>query len=371
MKTVANAGPADVIALVWFQLGYRPRDSIVLVGLEGPRLRSGLLMRADLPPADVRRRDLQAMASRLTGTVMRGGARSVLVLVMEEQIFVRRPRLVGPLLHALRRRGVEVVDLLGVTATAFRSLRCADATCCPPGGTPLDAVMSSAVAAEFVLAGDTVARSEQELVADVVPAGTVGGEAPEPGVETPVVGVGPAGIGAEGLDVLTARRSWWRDWLTALDAGAIEPSAARRLAVALDDLPLRDAVLVTAVESPPDEIDVLLEPQSFEEACALFDQGGVADMWRLLAKPPDADRLARARAVLAAAARHGPAGHRGPALAVLAWLAWYSGDGARARLLVERAVQDQPDNTLGRLVGDLLEALVPPPWVRIPAASKG
>jgi hypothetical protein len=58
------------------------------------------------------------------------------------------------------------------------------------------------------------------------------------------------------------------------------------------------------------------------------------------------------------------AGDRGPALAVLAMLAWFEGRGGRARLLVGLARTDAPSVSLIRLVQDLLVERVPPPWLR-------
>jgi hypothetical protein len=55
---------------------------------------------------------------------------------------------------------------------------------------------------------------------------------------------------------------------------------------------------------------------------------------------------------------------RGEALAVLAWMSWWRSDGgARARLLVDLALADQPDHRLAGLLAVVLAEGLPPPWV--------
>src|SRR5689334_14147346 len=49
--TVNQAGPADLIASVWYTLGFRPLNSLVLIALHGPRGRVGSMLRIDLTPA--------------------------------------------------------------------------------------------------------------------------------------------------------------------------------------------------------------------------------------------------------------------------------------------------------------------------------
>jgi hypothetical protein len=46
----------------------------------------------------------------------------------------------------------------------------------------------------------------------------------------------------------------------------------------------------------------------------------------------------------------------------MAWLSWWSGGGARTRLLAERALADRDDQRLASLVLELLSRAIPPPW---------
>jgi hypothetical protein len=66
----------------------------------------------------------------------------------------------------------------------------------------------------------------------------------------------------------------------------------------------------------------------------------MAELDRLLRRPPDPDRLRPGEELLAGCARAAAPGERAPVLAVLALLAWYRGHGVRARLLVEEGNRD-------------------------------
>jgi hypothetical protein len=127
------------------------------------------------------------------------------------------------------------------------------------------------------------------------------------------------------------------------------------LASALRDGRVRDALMLSFVSRTVTE-----------EALAAASDGAVD---RLFDAMPDAELLARGTALLAEAARTAPPGARGDALAVLAWAAWYQGDGARARLLAARALADKPSQTLAALVDQLLLVGVPPGWTRGRAAG--
>ena len=80
-------------------------------------------------------------------------------------------------------------------------------------------------------------------------------------------------------------------------------------------------------------------------------------------RPPDRRAFEAARELVAAVARGAPAGERAEALAVLAWMAWWQGSGARGRLLVGLALADRPGHRLAAIVDRLLAYGVPPSWV--------
>src|SRR5919107_971712 len=92
--------------------------------------------------------------------------------------------------------------------------------------------------------------------------------------------------------------------------------------------------------------EVMDSPVAAANVCA-------GDLGALLAVRPGREverRVDRARAVLAGAARAAAPGERAAPLAILAWLAWYLGRGARTRLLLERALVDEPGHRLALML---------------------
>jgi hypothetical protein len=68
--------------------------------------------------------------------------------------------------------------------------------------------------------------------------------------------------------------------------------------------------------------------------------------------------------VLEQLAAHGRRGDQAPALTLLAMLAWWSGSGARAAMLVERALQHDEGYRLAALYAQAITAGLPPGWAR-------
>lgn len=372
MDTVVKAQPKDLLAMVWYRLGYRPRDSLVIVGLHGPRNRSGVVMRVDLPRPGV----LDDFAHQMASVVKRSGAGGAFLLVMADDVLTGRPPAVAEVVPAVfTTRDIDVLDVIGVGRDAYRSLRCHDANCCPPGGKPLEDVMSSEVAAHHVLHGEVVAESEAALVADVQPVAgpTSDGQRPDAGAEGLEAGDGdcrggPRSSTSAGSSMTTARRlAWWHRWEAALAAGRVEPAQAVGLASAMRDKALRDAILVSAIAGPwPGMADVLADSDIDSAIAREYGAGGALELDRVMSSTPDAEideRIERARVVLSEGARSAQRRSRADALSVLAWLAWYQGKGARARLLAQRALEDRPGHLLSTLVDRALKGCVPPPWV--------
>jgi len=352
----------DLIAHAFYSIGYRPRESLVVVGLSGPRRQIGMTIRVDLPPTDRHRVPLESHVRVLR----EHGDDAVVVLVVSDRPAAGRPsrrpaappgapppapprqRLARDVRQRRAQEGFDVLDTLAVGDVAWRSYTCQDERCCPPTGHPMSVVESSAVAAWHVSQGEVLSPDEvsflayvdPEPLADAPPEGAVASSAAEP--------VGEPEPAHEAL----AR---WRALLAA-DGGdrpdGEVPPDVRWLVDALLDLRFRDALMLT-----------LLPGSGTLPAEALL-RGERALLDRLFDEPPDADLLARATALLAAVARTAPPGRRADALAVLAWAAWWAGDGTRGRLLAARATADRPSHTLAALIDQLLFVGIPPGWTR-------
>jgi hypothetical protein len=335
MQTVECAAPRDIVALTWYRLGYRPSRSLVLIGLHGTRQRAGLVIRIDLPPP----RHATPAVRRLGDHVRRSGAdAAIAVLFSDAACGSGRPDLVTVVRDELRRLGLPLVDLLGVSRSAYRSYLCRNRACCPPRGRPLDEVKEGVLAANMVFAGYTVADDESALIADVMPDG--GASGPEPAAAYTAA---DAGTPPDPAQLLAG-------WRTALDRAEPDLPVLVRLGAAMADVRLRDAVMLTLVPDAGSAPEDVLAGRS-------------VPLDSLLARPPEDDLLERARAHLAAAARGSPPRARADLLAVLAWLAWWSGDGGRARLLADLAGATWPGHRLAGMVSVLLRECVPPPWV--------
>lgn len=363
---ISSAGPADMIATAWYRLGYKPRNSLIVLGLEGPRQRVGVLLRADLPtsgshdpsgggprpidrlPPEVLPTMLPELVADLLTTVAASNACGVMAIVADERALDRRPPpVVRALRHGVREFGLRLTDVLGVTSSAFGSLLCRDPRCCPPGGRPIAQVLSSRSAAVYVVNGSTVAESEFDLLRDVTP-----DPADQLDENRAAVTDSPA------LD----RWCWWRRWSEAVALAEAEPNRVeplRGLSAALHDCRLRDAVLVGVLGAEEDEVRAVLDGN--HEWPVQSGVEGVKDLGRLLRRCPDDQRLRVGQTVLAGAVRVARDGDRGPGLAALAMLAWLMGEGGRSRLLLERAWADAPSVSLLSLVQDLLDRRVPPP----------
>lgn len=75
-------------------------------------------------------------------------------------------------------------------------------------------------------------------------------------------------------------------------------------------------------------------------------------------------RFERILALLKDTATIAPEGGAAAPLAAAAYLAWFSGNGLRARILAEQCAEEDPEYSLGRLVNRAVSMHVPPPWVR-------
>ena len=367
--TLRVSEPQEILALVPHRLGFRPRDSAVAVSLRPPRGAVGLVVRVDLPHlAD--EEDGPLLARTLVAHLGRDGAsRAILVLYTD-----RDPRgEEGSAQPAVRHLREAAADALGdvlvwvVTSTGYLSLDCAD-DCCPPGGRPLRDLDSTQVGAALVLAGSAVADSREDIARIRPQSGDVRRSVArvrrrwEHRCEEALL-AGADAVGRWREDSLAA----WRDAVAIVEAGEPGPGGAPwgRIEAGLADRRVRDSVLVALVPGTADlpERCVRTVPSTPELDAAL---GGamalILDPSRGVVPPVRATAVHEA--VLEAVVARGRAGAQAPALTLLALLAWWRGDGARARLLLDGALDADADYHLAELLDDALVAAIPPGWVR-------
>src|SRR3954447_17746971 len=340
LLTVRLSDPGEVAAALPHLIGFRPRESLVVVSLQGRRRRQrfGLTARVDLPPAEHR----AAVVGGLVRSVVTDGPAAVLVAVVSEAAdetsvgrwsagHDRRPvlphrELVHEVVLAFDEHLVPVQDTLLVRGGRWWSYDCPRACCAPAAGTPVPGG-TSPLAAASALSGQVLADDRAELAARIAPVGFLAAAAMSRACDE------------VGLEVAraTAERGWedvseasWTAVRTALNrtapgaVGGISDHEVARVAWALRDLAVRDRALTLALGNS-----------------AAAAEGLWAEVTRRAPSPLDA-----APATL---------------LAVSAWL---RGDGAMANVALERALDSEPSYTFAGLLRTALDHCLPPAEVR-------
>jgi hypothetical protein len=358
--TIRTSDPRELLALVPFQLGFVPQESAVVVGVRPPRGQVGLVARVDLGDlADPRTGP--DVARMLVAHLANDGAEFA-VLVLYTALDLQQHPAVGDEVAALlgdAARGVLQLQGCWVVGPAgFYGLGCVDPGCCPPGGRGNAELESAQIGAEMVLLGATVAPSRAELAAlPAVPA-TARRSARRAAQRWRARAVA-AGASA-------AAHRWRREslalWVTTLadDTAGLEPTVAGRLAAGLADVLVRDAVLLGLVEPGPrlgDRVVAGHGGRDVDEALRRVVDPDVGER-------PDPDRAERARQLLQLVAAHAPGPMVAAPVTLLALLSWWEGDGARASVLVERALAADEEHRLARLLDETIAVGMAPGWVR-------
>lgn len=379
---VALREPIDVVAAVPYLLGHQPSDCVVVIALRGGRPNGGrptrggartasqlgVVCRFDLPtvsrPAGARtleadldsavlvvaRRAVQALVADAAGAVM---------LVVYDQSDPPAPlgAAADEAIHALEQivatAGIDVVDVLRVGPTRWRSLQCHADDCCPRDGVEVARASSRPVALGFIVAGRSPAADRGALEPPCTPAPAGARRVASMAATRWRRGRAEAGD-------LSARRRALHEWVSAVDTfhregGLPTPTVSGRLGASwADDVHVRDACMVAVLPGSGLLPDTLLT-------------GGAGDLAPLLGDPACAGLVVTVAPVLRSMAAHLRGDEQAAVLAVHAWLAWVSGAGAVAGDLAQRCL-DVADQRLGRLVIGLLERAVPPDWAA-PAAD--
>ena len=331
--------PGEIAAAIPHLLGFRPSESVVLIGLGGRRgNRVGLTVRADIPGPE-HRADL---ARVLVRSICSDRPSAVVVALVSEApdeaagpLPAVRPdpglphrALLRELTMALTAAGLPVRDALLVRSGRWWSYDCSEPCCSPGRGTELPGGVTALEAAS--VAGGMVVENSRMHLARRLDA--------------------PAGRSATGEACLrwagerwaqAAERGWtavaedaWAAVGTAV--AACRPGAATATVRLTDDLVaqvvwgLRD----TAVRDRVLELALTEEPSALEE------------LWTECTR--------RAPAPLDAA----------PAT-LLAVSAWLRGDGALANIALERALDSDPDYRLAGLLAEALARCLSPAELRV------
>ena len=338
---VRISGPGDIAASLPALLGFRPRESVVLISLTGASGgRVGLTVRGDLPPME----GAAAAVAELTRSVRTDRPRAVLLAVVSEVPDVAavdgagrggdggacglpHRGLVREVVGALARDGVPVRDALLVRAGRWWSFDCPRPCCAPGAGTALPRGVT-ALEAAAVATGMVVEADRSDLVRRITGPGgparsAMAATCEEMAVECSarVLETGVDAVAEESVSAVTAAAARCRP---GAPRRALTDREVARVLWGLRDRDVRDRALGLAMGADAPAAEVL---------------------WTECTR--------RAPAPLDAA----------PAT-LLAVSAWLRGDGGLANVALARALAAEPAYGLARLLAEALARCVPPSRLR-------
>jgi hypothetical protein len=320
--------PLDVLATIPFVVGYHPAESIVLLGLFAQQM--AFTLRSDLPLSDDAA-ERRAVVDHLVAVARRQRASAVLAVGYGPDDRVRP--VLQQLEQACDRAGPIVLELLRVQDGRYWSYLCDEPFCCPTEGSPYD-VSASATATAWTVAG-LVALPDRRTYEGQLNAVT-----------------GPARVS---MTAATARAN---DRLVALLADAADEAAAEEALLLAGGTAIREGLdrCRRGERLTDDEVGwltVLLQSHPVRDVAESIITQAAGDLPHHRALWMDAMRRAEPDLVV------GP----GPLFALTAWRL---GEGALARVAVERVLEARPYDCLSLYVGEMLAGATPPPGTFAP-----
>jgi hypothetical protein len=330
-------GPDSLPALVPHLVGFHPTASLVLLGLEPERRTVRVTVRVDLPEAGVPVTDVvDAWSASLSALPRAGALEAVLVVYPRdtdspwrctEPAELPHRDLVDELAAELRDAGVLALDALCVVGDRIRSYWCLDLGCCPAGGRLVDAGETLRVRSLLIEQGSAPLASREDLVRGLA------ARRPDDPVREAV---------EDARDAVLIR----------MPAGT-----ERRVERFVDDL--RELG-----RDPRDRASLVRLVVVAGWLCASIRPRDL--LLRALTADPDPVVVHTARTVLGEAVRCSSGPEVAPVASVLAVCAWVAGDGAAARVALDRALDADPSYSLAGLVAAALDAGTPPwTWVSL------
>ena len=329
---VRAGSPESLLAIVPHLLGFVPQASLVVIGTEAPRDRIKVTFRYDLPdpPGAGVSADIAAHAVG----VMRSQQLSAMLMVGYGPGL-----LVNPVADALRAAAsaarINLLDVLRVEDGRYWSYLCTDEACCPDAGTPFHPGAHPAAAA-MAGAGNTVLANRAEVAALVAPLD---------------------GIAAVSMRRATRRAEQHASRLLAKVRRSGRPGAARQM-IAAEGLNAVSTMIAAYRGGGRHATDY----QIAWITVALRDLRVRDDAWARM-DPAQADVH---RQLWIDVTRRAQPGYVAAPAALLAFVAWQSGDGALANVALDRALADEPRYSMALLLRQVITAGAPPSLARLP-----
>ena len=328
--------PAALLAVIPHLLGFMPEASVVVIGLTPPRDRIRVTLRYDLPDptdadlvTDIAGHAVGVISSqRLTAAIAVGYGPEPLVTPVADAVR-----------DAAQRAGIDLHDVLRVEGGRYWSYRCGDEACCPAAGVPFDAT-AHPVTADMAAAGKQVLAGRAAVAARVAPVG---------------------GIAAESMRQATRRAEQHAARLLTKVRRSSRIGAARHM-IAAEGL----AAVGTMIARYRGGGRFTSDYEIARITVALRDLRVRDDAW---ARMDPAHSDAHRRLWIDVTRRAQP-GHVAAPAALLAFVAWQSGDGALANVALDRAVADEPRYSMALLLRQVISAGAPPSLARLPMSPE-
>ena len=352
--TIHLSGPAHVLAVLPYQLGFHPCDCLVAVSLHGTRM--GLVQRLDLPP----REHVGDAVAAMMAPLRQDDPTCVLLIGYEEREGESRAML-DAMDEACEANEIWVKDRMVVRGGRWFDLDCT-LSCCPLEGRELPAPSEVPAVAEFV-GREICPLPDRSALADrLEPSRPLTSRALSVlADEWLALRLAATDAGEDELDECraTGLDVWARVLCADDDAESIQdlpPQDLAMLAVSLTDVDLRDALIAWLCPStlPQELIDPLLFVQMSRALTELPWIGGdITDVGHVIALQRIERRLCELCAAL-------PDVWAVPALTVLATFTWWRGDGALTRIALDRALRADPHYRLARLLERMVDLAIRP-----------
>ena len=331
---VVRAGsPADLLTLVPHLLGFVPEASLVVIGVAPPRDRIRLTLRYDLPePPEA---DLVADVVAHAVGVLRTQRLTAVVAVAYGPDALVTP-VVGKLRDAAWQAGIDLREFLRAQDGRYWSYMCGNEACCPAAGVPFEPDPQAAEAAALIGAGTPVLASRAAVAARVAPLG---------------------GIAAESMRQATRRAERHAAQLLAKVRRSGRLGAVRHM-IAAEGLGAVGAMITRYRSGGRFSSDYEIA----RITVALRDLRVRDDAWARM-DPAHADQHLR---LWIDVVRRAQPGYVAAPAALLAFVAWQSGDGALANVALDRALADDPQYSMALLLRQVITAGAPPSLARLP-----
>ena len=338
---------AGFLAVIPHLIGFHPSQSMVVVGLDARHGRIAVAFRYDLPDPPDRAR-AREIAVHVIGVLKKRQIRTVIAAGYGPGT------LVTPVAESIRTaaRGARVAlrDLLRVEDGRYFSYVCRDPRCCPPEGVPFDGPAHPAAAA-MAAAGLPACPDRASLAASLAPLSGLEADSMARATQRAL-------RRARDLRATSSARSAGpgRPGRSAGSAGPGRPAGAREVTDA-GRTAVRDAIAAYRRGGQITDHD-----QMAWLAVSLADIRVRDDAW---ARMDPGHRFAHRR-LWTDVVRHACEAYVPAPASLLAFIGWQSGEGALANIAIDRALAADPGYSMAHLIGQALDAGLPPSAARLP-----